>query len=107
MATVMAEWTEVISKHQAAILNIYSLSKTDLGMRMSYILCSALIDKICLACGHHQCKDHYTKLYIQALLLQNVKFKTPFFFQFVPFTVRLYCQAASNGVFYNVYYHVQ
>lgn len=36
MATVMAEWTKVISKHQAAVLNIYSLSKTELGIRMSY-----------------------------------------------------------------------
>lgn len=69
MVTVMAEWTEVISKHQAAILNIYSLSKTELRTRTSYFFCSALIDKICLACGHQRCKDHYAKLYIQALLL--------------------------------------
>lgn len=68
MATVMAEWTKVISEHQAAILNIYSLSKTEFGMRTSYFFCSALIDKICLACGQHQCKDHYIKLYIQALI---------------------------------------
>lgn len=74
MATVMAEWTEVISKHQAAVLNIYSLS--EMSMKASCCFCSVLIDEICLARGQHQCKDHYTKLNVRTLIFEELKFNT-------------------------------